>query len=161
MVLFYFTLFHSALAIIALVAGLFATAALVGVAVRKFWTPLFLVTGVATTATGFMFPLPGITPAVAVGIISTLVYLAMLVARLRGFNGLWRKVYVGGVVANAYFLAFVAVAQAFTKIAALQALAPTLSEPPFAASQAIVLAIFVGLGLAALRGDRRAPVAVA
>ena len=38
--------------------------------------------------------------------------------------------------------------------APVPAAAPTLSEPPFAASQAMVLALFVGLGLAALRRRR-------
>lgn len=154
MILFYFTIFHSAIALIALASGLVAIAALLGARARRFWTTLFLVTAVATTATGFMFPLPGITPAVATGILATLVFVAMLIARLRGFAGLWRGVYVGSFVAQVYFLAFVATAQAFTKIPVLQAAAPTLSEPPFAASQAMVLALFVGLGLAALRRRR-------
>lgn len=157
MILFYFTIFHSVIALIALAAGLVAIAALLGARVQRFWTPLFLVAAVATTATGFMFPLPGVTPAVATGIVATLVFAAMLIARLRGFAGLWRGVYLGSFVAQVYFLAFVATAQAFTKIPVLQAAAPTLSEPPFAASQAIVLALFVGLGLAAVRGGRAAP----
>lgn len=157
MFLFYFTIFHSVVALVALAAGLFAIAAKLSAPVQRFWTPLFLVTAVGTTATGFMFPLPGITPAVATGIVATLVFAVMLIARLRGFAGLWRGVYAGGLVAQVYFLAFVAVAQAFTKIPALQAAAPTLSEAPFAASQAIILALFVGLGLAAVRGRRAAP----
>jgi hypothetical protein len=159
MILFYFTIFHSVIALIALASGLAAIAALLGAHVQRFWTPLFLVTAVGTTATGFMFPLPGITPAVATGIVATLVFAAMLAARLRGFAGLWRGVYLGSFVAQVYFLAFVAVAQAFTKIPVLQAAAPTLSEPPFAASQAIVLALFVGLGLAVVRGRRPPEVA--
>jgi hypothetical protein len=44
-----------------------------------------------------------------------------------------------------YFNCFVAVAQAFMKIPALHAMAPTGSEPPFLIAQVIVLAIFIWL----------------
>lgn len=54
-----------------------------------------------------------------------------------------------------YFLVFVAVAQAFGKIPALRALAPTQSEPPFAVAQIIVLAVFVWLGVRLARAIRR------
>jgi len=42
------------------------------------------------------------------------------------------------------------VVQSFIKIAALNALAPTQSEPPFAITQAAVLAIFALIGIVAL-----------
>ena len=38
---------------------------------------------------------------------------------------------------------FVLVVQSFVKVSALTALAPTQTEPPFAITQAVVLAIFV------------------
>jgi len=41
--------------------------------------------------------------------------------------------------------------QSFEKIPALKAVAPTGSEPPFAVAQLIVLAVFVGLTIAAVR----------
>jgi hypothetical protein len=41
-----------------------------------------------------------------------------------------------------YFLVFVLIAQAFKKVPALAALAPNLSEPPFAIAQVAVLVIF-------------------
>jgi hypothetical protein len=53
---------------------------------------------------------------------------------------------------------FVLVAQAFGKVPALKALAPTQSEPPFAVSQAVVLLAFVVIGIAAaliVRGARQ------
>jgi hypothetical protein len=50
-----------------------------------------------------------------------------------------------------YLNAFVAVVQAFQKIPALKALAPTGSEPPFAVAQLVVLAAFVAFGVLAVR----------
>ena len=44
---------------------------------------------------------------------------------------------------------FVLVAQSFVKVAALNALAPTQSEPPFAIAQAAVLLIFILIGIVA------------
>ena len=48
-----------------------------------------------------------------------------------------------------YLLVFVLVVQFFRKVPALHGLAPTLSEPPFAIAQAVVLVIFVALTIAA------------
>ena len=39
--------------------------------------------------------------------------------------------------------------QSFVKVSALNALAPTQSEPPFAITQAVVLAIFILIALIA------------
>jgi hypothetical protein len=50
-----------------------------------------------------------------------------------------------------YLLAFVTIVQAFQKIPALHALAPTQSELPFAVAQLVTLAVFLGLGLLAIR----------
>jgi hypothetical protein len=48
----------------------------------------------------------------------------------------------------------VGVVQAFQKLTFLSALAPTQSEPPFLVAQAVVLAIFVALGVVAVRRFR-------
>jgi hypothetical protein len=57
-----------------------------------------------------------------------------------------------------YFNCFVAVVQAFEKIPALHALAPTQKEPPFAIAQLLVLAIFVWLTWRAAKRFRVASV---
>jgi hypothetical protein len=49
------------------------------------------------------------------------------------------------------------VAQLFQKTPALKDLAPTQTEPPFAISQAIVLLLFIVLGIAAVRQFRVEP----
>jgi len=74
----------------------------------------------------------------------------------RGLAGAWRGAYVVGAVIGLYLNVFVAVVQAFGKLPALHALAPTGSEPPFAIAQGLTLLIFVALGWFALRRFRAA-----
>jgi hypothetical protein len=50
-----------------------------------------------------------------------------------------------------YFNVFVLIVQLFAKTPALQELAPTQSEAPFALTQALVLALFVWIGRTARR----------
>ena len=64
--------------------------------------------------------------------------------------GAWRWIYVITAIASLYLNVFVLIAQSFIKVEALNALAPTQSEPPFAITQAVVLMIFVLTGLIAL-----------
>ena len=68
----------------------------------------------------------------------------------KGLAGAWRWIYVITAIAALYLNVFVVVVQSFVKVAALNALAPPKSEPPFAITQAAVLAIFVLIGIAAL-----------
>jgi hypothetical protein len=53
-------------------------------------------------------------------------------------------------VASLYLNVFVLVVQSFVKVSALAALAPTQTEPPFAITQAAVLAIFILITLIAV-----------
>jgi hypothetical protein len=87
--------------------------------------------------------------------ISLVVLAAATLARY-GFHlaGAWRWIYAIGVVVALYFLAFVAIAQAFMKIPALRLLAPTQSEPPFAVSQLVLLIVFMVLATIAARSFR-------
>ena len=61
----------------------------------------------------------------------------------------WRWIYVITAVASLYLNVFVLVVQSFVKVATLNALAPTQSEPPFAITQAVVLAVFILIALIA------------
>ena len=58
--------------------------------------------------------------------------------------------YVIAAVASLYLNVFVLVVQSFVKVSALSALAPTQTEPPFAITQAAVLAIFILITLVAV-----------
>jgi len=63
--------------------------------------------------------------------------------------GAWRRIYVVSAVIALYLNVFVLIAQAFMKVSALKAIAPTQSEPPFLLTQLIVLVLFVALGIVA------------
>jgi hypothetical protein len=66
----------------------------------------------------------------------------------------WRSIYVVAMVLAVYFNAFVAVVQAFLKVGFLHALAPTQKEPPFLIAQLATLALFVVIGVTALKRFR-------
>jgi hypothetical protein len=128
------------------------------------WTALFLAATILTSVTGFPLPPFGFDPPRAVGVLSLLL-LALAVIALYGFrlDGPWRVVFIFGAFAALYLNVFVGVTQAFQKLAFLQPLAPTLTEPSFLGTQLLVLAAFVLLGVLAARRrmtpphDSRAP----
>ena len=64
--------------------------------------------------------------------------------------GAWRWIYVITAVASLYLNVFVLVVQSFVKVSALNALAPTQSEPPFAITQVVILVIFILIALIAV-----------
>jgi hypothetical protein len=85
-----------------------------------------------------------------VGIVSCVILAVALFAYYgKHLTGAWRWIYVVTAVASLYLNVFVLVVQSFIKVAALNALAPTQSEPPFVIAQIVVLLIFVLIGIAA------------
>ncbi len=147
-----FTLFHVALSLVGILAGLVVVFGLIAGKWLKGWTGLFLTTTVATSATGFLFPYHGFKPSYAVGIVSLLVLaITMFAFYGRGLAGAWRRTYVISAVISLYLNVFVLVAQLFMKVPALKALAPTQSEPPFLATQVVVMVVFIVLGFLAGR----------
>ena len=80
------------------------------------------------------------------------VTLAVTLARSRKEGP--RGIYVVGAVLALYLNVFVLLAQLFLRLPALMALAPTQKEPPFLLTQTLVLALFVWLGFAAVKGFR-------
>jgi hypothetical protein len=114
-------------------------------------TALFLFTTALTSATGFLFPIHGFTPALGVGILACVILAVALFALYKEhLIGVWRWMYVIAAVASLYLNVFVLVVQSFVKVSALNALAPTQTEPPFAITQAAVLAIFILITLVAI-----------
>lgn len=147
-----FTAFHTLLSLIAIVAGIPVVVGFFTGRASQFWTTLFLVTAIATSLTGFLFPFHGVTPAIMVGIVAVIVFAGVLAGRyLYRLSGLWRPVYVLGIVANLYFLVFVAIVQAFAKIGFLKAIAPTQTELPFTATQGLALIAFIVIAVTAAR----------
>jgi hypothetical protein len=150
-----FTTLHVVISLIGIATGLVVLYGLVNARKLEAWTAVFPATTILTSVTGFMFPIGGPTPALAIGAIS-LVALAIALLALYAFRlaGPWRWVYVLAALLALYLNVFVGVVQAFQKLAVLQPLAPTQSEPPFAAAQLAVLALFLAAGFLAARRFR-------
>jgi hypothetical protein len=150
MILQIYTIIHTLVSLVAILTGLVVVLGMVGRKRLDGWTKWFLITAVATTITGFFFPFHGFIPAIGLGIIS-LPFLALTIfARYpKHLAGPWRWIYVIGAVICLYFNLFVLVVQAFEKIPALHALAPTQSEAPFKLTQLIVLLVSALLAIVA------------
>jgi len=153
-----FTLVHTVLSLVGIVAGLVTAGAIATGTRLDRWAAVFLVTTVLTSVTGFGFPFDKLLPSHFVGIVSLVVLLGVIVADyVKHLAGTWRTIYAVGVVLATYLNTFVLVAQLFKRIPVLYLLAPTQSEPPFALTQGLVVLLFVWLGVAAVRGARPAP----
>jgi hypothetical protein len=147
-----FTSLHVVLSLIGILAGIVVALGMLGGRRLPGWTALFLLTTILTSVTGLLFPFSQLLPSHVVAIVS-LVVLALAVLALYVFDlqGIWRGVYVVSAVMALYFNVFVGVVQGFQKIAFLQPLSPTQSEPPFLITQLAVLVTFILLGFWAVR----------
>jgi hypothetical protein len=145
-----FTLVHVGLSIVGIVSGGLVVGAMMANKCLSGWTEVFLVSTVATNAAGFGFPFTTLLPSHIVGALSlvivALVIFALYVQRLAGS---WRGVYVVGSVTALYLNVFVLIVQLFLKVPAMTALAPSQTEPGFAATQILFLVVFVALGRSA------------
>lgn len=147
-----FTLVHVVISLIGIVAGLAALYGMFGSKKLEGWTAAFLATTVLTSVTGYFFPFTQVLPSHIVGAIS-LVVLAVAAYALYGrrLAGSWRWIYVATAVAALYLNVFVGVVQSFLKLKPLAAIAPTQSDPPFIVAQAVVLVLFIVLGVLATK----------
>ena len=154
-----FTLLHVLISLIGIGSGLIALYGWLNGRLLSGWTPLFLVSTVLTSVTGFLFPVEHLLPSHKVGILS-LIVLAIANAALYLFHlaGKWRAIYVISALTALYLNCFVAVVQSFLKIPALHATAPNGNEPPFLVAQTIVLLFFIVLGVFATKRFRGVPV---
>jgi cytochrome c biogenesis factor len=83
---------------------------------------------------------------------------ALLARYGRHMERSWRWIYVVCAVLALYLNVFAAVVQSFMKIPAVHALAPTQKEPPFLLVQLVVMAIFVVIGICAVKKFHIKPV---
>ena len=150
MILQIYTIIHTLISLVAIFTGLIVLFGMIGGERLDGWTKWFLSTAVATSITGFFFPFHGFTPAIGLGIISLPFLAVTIFARYaKHLAGSWRWIFVIGAVICLYFNLFVLVVQAFEKIPALHALAPTQSEPPFKLTQLVVLLVSALLAIVA------------
>ncbi len=109
------------------------------------WTLIFLATTLATSVTGFFFPVQQILPSHIVGAISIVVLALAIVAKYgRHLEGSWRWIYVVTAVTALYLNVFVLVVQLFLKVAALAVIrTERRQEPPFIIAQSVMLVLFI------------------
>lgn len=144
------TQIHVAISLAAILSGLVVTVGLLKVKMFDKWTAVFLLTTLATSITGFLFPFHGVTPAIIVGIISLVLLAFAIFARYgRGLLGPWRWIYVVAAMTALYLNVFVLIVQLFQDVPTLKALAPTQTEPSFLVIQLVTLVIFVLLTIVA------------
>lgn len=151
-----FTQLHVLISLVAIITGILTLVAFARGAWLARTTHVFLWTTLITNVTGFMFPFKGLTPAIIVGGVSTVVLAGAFFALYRSkLQGGARSVYAITATIALWFNCFVLVVQGFLKIPALHALAPNGNEPPFAAAQGAVLIACVALGFFSVRRARR------
>jgi uncharacterized membrane protein SirB2 len=154
-----FTLVHVLISLAGIGSGFIVVYGLLSEKRLDGLTAFFLTTTVLTSLTGFLFPFEHLLPSHILGMISLVVLTIAIVARYRlHMDRAWRAIYVVCAVMALYLNVFVLVAQAFLKIPAAHALAPTQKEPPFLITQLIVMAIFIVLGIFAVKKFRSRPV---
>jgi len=158
-----FVTVHVIISLIGIVAGIIVMIGLLGSNRMPGLTAIFLLFTILTSATGFLIPpllSEKLLPSHIVGILS-LVLLAIACVALYGMkiSGAWRSVYVVTAMTSLYLNVFVLIIQAFLKVPALHALAPSVppSGPPFAIIQGIVLVFFVIVIIGAVRRFRPMP----
>ena len=141
-----FTTLHVIITLIAIVAGLIVMFGMVNSTRPGTLTGIFLLFTILTSVTGFMFPFNGMTPGIAIGILSCIL-LAIACIALYGMHlaGAWRGIYVVTALVSLYLNVFVLVIQSFLKIPPLHELAPgnPPAGPAFAVVQGVVLVFFV------------------
>jgi hypothetical protein len=156
-----FTLVHVLISLVGIGSGFVVVYGLLTGKPLDGWTATFLSTTILTSITGFLFPVAHILPSHIIGLISLLVLAVALLARYgRHMQRSWRSTYVVCAIVALYLNVFVAVVQSFLKIPPVHALAPTQKEPPFLFTQLAVMAIFVIIGILAVKKFRIAPIAV-
>jgi hypothetical protein len=154
-----YTVLHVVLSLLGIVSGFVVIFGLIRNRRLDSWTSVFLASTALTSITGFGFPFEHLLPAHKVGIVSLLVLAVTIPARyVFHLTGRWRSTYVVGAAIALYLNVFVFVVQAFLKVPALKALAPTQTEPPFVVAQLMVLAVFIALSVLAVKRFRDKPV---
>jgi hypothetical protein len=147
---------HTLISLLALLSGIVVLIGLFSPRSNDTWTVIFLVTAAATSVTGFGFPFDHFMASHWVGVIALVVLAVAIPARyVFHLAGAWRWIYAVGMVVSLYFLALVAVDQAYRKVPALAA---TQSGNYV---QIAVLLVFIVIGIAAARAYRPAVTAPA
>jgi len=105
-----YTIIHTLMSLVAILTGFVVLFGLLTGNRIDGWTKWFLISALATTVTGFFFPFHAITPAIKLGIISSVVLVITIYARYaKHLAGAWRWIYVVGASVTLYFNVFVGI----------------------------------------------------
>ncbi len=160
-----FTTVHVIITLVAILSGGVVVVGMLGAHRLPGWTGLFLITTLLTSLSGFLFPIHGFTPALALGALSCVLLLLALIGLYgKHLAGAWCWVYVVTAVTALYFNVFVLIVQSFEKLSVLNARAPQIG-PPFAEPvnthftvvQGVALVVFLLLGILAVIRFRPMP----
>jgi hypothetical protein len=147
---------HVLLSLIGIGTGLVVLCGMLKAQHLSGWTEAFLVATALTCLTGF--PLPHVRVPLPSDIVGVIVLIALTLASvaLYGYRlaGAWRRVYVVTAVLALYLNVFVGVVQAFDKVPTLRPFGLPQPKAPFVVAQFLVLGLFVGLGVVAMRRFR-------
>ena len=143
MILSILTFLHVASALVAIGFGAIV---LVGILRRELlnkWPVRFLECSLVTSVTGLLFPFHRLLPTHWTYMLS--VYLsgaAVLSWRKFHFAGVWSSIFAMSIPIVLYLDVLAVIVQVFKHTPSLMALAPTLSEPPFLATEFVALMPF-------------------
>ena len=147
-----FTAVHVALSLIGISSGVFVLLGMLRSRQGAGVITVFLLSTIATSVTGFLFPSTHLGPGHLVGAVSLIVLVPTLLALCQHrLTGPWRSIYVIGATTALYLDVVIGVWQAFGKIGVLQARAPSLTALPLVGTQLVVLAVFIVLGALAVK----------
>ena len=144
------TTMHVVLSLVGIASGAFVFRDMLRSRQAAGLAAVFLLTTAGTTVTGFLFPSTRLGLGHVTGGLSLIVLVPTLMA-LYGYRlaGPWRGLYAAGATAALYLNVLIGVAQAFARSDILRALAP-----PYLVTQLVILAIFTGLGVLAVKRFR-------
>lgn len=141
-----YTAIHVLISLVAIVTGLIVLIGLLTDRAMGTLTAVFLFFTALTNVTGFFFPIKALTPALILGLLSTVVLLVAVAARYAyDLRGWWRPTYVIATVSVLYFNVFVLIVQSFQKLPALHGVSPNIAQ-----ATALVLFLVSG-GFAVMR----------
>jgi hypothetical protein len=149
------TFIHIACSLIAIGAGARVLFGLLAGELVEKWTVIFFRWSLAASVAGLLFSFHRLSLTQWLAMVSVYVSGAAILG-WRKFHlvGVWRAICAFSTTIALSLNILLLTTQAFEHIPALKALAPTLSEPVFLASQLIEMAFFVALGMVAVRRFR-------
>jgi hypothetical protein len=152
------TFIYFGLELIAICAGAMALFGLLTGLLPNKWAVLFLKCSLVASVTALLIPFKHFTLTQEAAMLS--VYgtgAAVFAWRKFHFMGVWQSIFAWSITLVLYSNVVVAITQVFKRISLIKPLNPTKFDMPFLATQSIVLAIFVVLGIVAVKRFRYKP----